>query len=115
MVIISADFTSFFRNSINPLHISTNAPSFMLWRCVSNISITLNGISILFIIFYFLILFNNINMFGRPEELKIPIYKKHPQVCIARPDCQVEKKQRPDHKFQHKKDYDREVKENMCK
>lgn len=54
-------------------------------------------------------------MFGRPEELKIPIYKKHPQVCIARSDCQVEKKQRPDHKFQHKKDYDREVKENMCK
>ena len=53
-------------------------------------------------------------MFGRPEELKIPIYKKHPQVCIAREDCRVEKK-RPDQKFQHKKDYDREVKENMCK
>ena len=54
-------------------------------------------------------------MFGRPEEIKIPIYKKHPRVCIARADCQVEKKQRPDHKFQHRKDDDREVKENLCK
>ena len=65
--------------------------------------------------FIFLMLFNNINMFGRPEEIKIPIYKKHPRVCIARADCQVEKKQRPDHKFQHRKDDDREVKENLCK
>ena len=48
-------------------------------------------------------------MFSKPEAIDIPIYKKRPEVCLARPDCVIKRK--TDHKFSK----DDVLKNKVCK
>ena len=55
-------------------------------------------------------------MFSKPDAIDIPIHKKRPEVCLARPDCVIKRK--PDHKWdKFSKDDDRErlLKNKVCK
>ena len=43
-------------------------------------------------------------MFSKPEAIDIPIHKKRPEVCLARPDCVIKSWKTADQKFKFSKD-----------